>query len=71
MRSRWTAIEVGHEPWGATLVDDLYEDEQVAFKGNAKAFTRTYGFLATILLITEQIPAAVARDPAYRRCAGR
>ncbi len=30
-------------------VDDLDEDGQVDFKGKAKAFTRTYDFLATIL----------------------
>jgi len=33
----------------ALYVDDLDEDEQVDFKGKAKAFTRTYDFLATIL----------------------
>ncbi len=33
----------------ATYVRDLDEDGQVAFKGKAKAFLRTYGFLATIL----------------------
>jgi type I restriction enzyme R subunit len=33
----------------ATYNQDLDEDGQVAFKGNAKAFTRTYGFLASIL----------------------
>jgi type I restriction enzyme R subunit len=27
----------------------LDEDEQVSFKGNAKAFVRTYGFLGAIL----------------------
>ncbi|NBL00309.1 MAG: type I restriction endonuclease subunit R, partial [Erysipelotrichia bacterium] len=32
--------------------DDLSEDEQVAFKGNAKAFNRTYSFLASILPYT-------------------
>ena len=31
---------------------DLNEDGQVEFKGNAKAFTRTYGFLSSILLYT-------------------
>lgn len=30
-------------------IDDLDEDEQVGFKGSAKAFIRTYGFLASIL----------------------
>ena len=30
-------------------LDDLDEDGQVAFKGQAKAFVRTYGFLAAIL----------------------
>ena len=33
----------------AVYVDDLDEDGQVEFKGKAKAFTRTYDFLATIL----------------------
>jgi type I restriction enzyme R subunit len=33
----------------AVYVDDLDEDAQVDFKGKAKAFTRTYDFLATIL----------------------
>jgi type I restriction enzyme, R subunit len=33
----------------AVYVKDLNEDGQVDFKGNAKAFTRTYDFLATIL----------------------
>ena len=33
----------------ATYVTDLDEDGQVDFKGKAKAFTRTYDFLATIL----------------------
>ena len=31
---------------------DLNEDGQVGFKGNAKAFTRTYGFLSSILPYT-------------------
>src|SRR4030095_10940685 len=33
----------------ATYKEQLDEDEQVDFKGKAKAFTRTYGFLASIL----------------------
>jgi len=33
----------------AVYVNDLDEDQQVDFKGNAKAFARTYDFLATIL----------------------
>jgi type I restriction enzyme, R subunit len=33
----------------ATYVDTLDEDGQVAFKGKAKAFVRTYGFLASVL----------------------
>ena len=33
-------------------VDELDEDGQVAFKGNAKTFVRTYGFLASILPYT-------------------
>ncbi|TQE98605.1 MAG: type I restriction endonuclease subunit R [Spiribacter salinus] len=36
----------------ATYVADLDEDAQVDFKGKAKAFTRTYGFLASILPYT-------------------
>ena len=33
----------------AVYVNDLDEDGQVKFKGKAKAFTRTYDFLATVL----------------------
>jgi type I restriction enzyme, R subunit len=33
----------------AVYADDLSEDEQTAFKGRAKAFARTYAFLASIL----------------------
>ena len=33
----------------ATYIETLDEDAQVDFKGNAKAFVRTYGFLASIL----------------------
>jgi type I restriction enzyme R subunit len=36
----------------ATYVEDLDEDGQVDFKGKAKAFVRTYGFLATMLPYT-------------------
>jgi type I restriction enzyme, R subunit len=36
----------------ATYNEDLDEDGQVDFKGKAKAFTRTYGFLASILPYT-------------------
>ena len=36
----------------ARYKDDLDEDGQVGFKGNAKAFTRTYGFLSSILPYT-------------------
>ena len=36
----------------ATYKDQLDEDGQVDFKGKAKAFVRTYGFLATILPYT-------------------
>ncbi len=36
----------------ATYVDSLDEDGQVDFKGKAKAFVRTYGFLASILPFT-------------------
>jgi type I restriction enzyme R subunit len=36
----------------ATYKDDLDEDAQVALKGTAKAFLRTYGFLAAILPYT-------------------
>ena len=35
-----------------TYIQDLDEDGQVAFKGNAKAFVRTYGFLSCILPYT-------------------
>ena len=33
----------------SVYMDDLDEDEQVAFKSRAKSFLRTYGFLASIL----------------------
>jgi type I restriction enzyme R subunit len=33
----------------AVYLNDLDEDEQVNFKGNAKAFVRTYGFLSSVL----------------------
>ena len=36
----------------ATYVSDLDEDGQVSFKGNAKAFVRSYGFLSSILPYT-------------------
>ena len=36
----------------ARYKEDLDEDGQVGFKGNAKAFTRTYGFLSSILPYT-------------------
>ena len=36
---------------------DLDEDGQVAFKGNAKGFVRTYGFLSSVLPYT---------NPCYR-----
>src|SRR4051794_9047435 len=36
----------------ATYIDGLDEDGQVDFKGKAKAFVRTYGFLAAILPYT-------------------
>jgi type I restriction enzyme R subunit len=36
----------------ATYKDQLGEDDQVGFKGKAKAFVRTYGFLASILPYT-------------------
>jgi len=36
----------------AIYLQDLDEDQQVAFKGKAKAFTRTYAFLASILPYT-------------------
>ena len=36
----------------ANYIQDLDEDEQVDFKGKAKAFCRTYGFLASILPYT-------------------
>ena len=36
----------------ARYIEDLDEDGQVDFKGKAKAFVRTYGFLASILSFT-------------------
>jgi len=33
----------------AEYIEHLDEDDQVAFKGSAKAFVRTYGFLSAIL----------------------
>ena len=36
----------------AVYSSDLDEDAQVAFKGNAKAFVRTYAFLSSVLLYT-------------------
>ncbi|MEO1390469.1 MAG: type I restriction endonuclease [Cyanobacteria bacterium J06634_6] len=36
----------------AIYIQDLDEDEQIDFKGKAKAFCRTYGFLASILPYT-------------------
>ena len=33
----------------AGVYEDLNEEEQVSFKGSAKAFARTYGFLGAIL----------------------
>ncbi len=36
----------------ATYTANLDEDQQVDFKGKAKAFTRTYGFLAAVLPFT-------------------
>ena len=36
----------------ALYIGDLDEDGQVAFKGNAKGFVRTYGFLSSILPYT-------------------
>ena len=38
----------------AVFERDLDEDGQVAFKGNAKAFVRTYAFLSSILPYTER-----------------
>src|SRR5258708_38795677 len=40
------------DPCVAVYKADLDEDGQVDFKGKAKAFTRTYGFLAAILPYT-------------------
>ena len=37
----------------AVYLRDLDEDGQVAFKGNAKAFVRTYGFLSSVLPYTD------------------
>ena len=38
----------------ATYVDTLDEDGQVDFKGKAKAFVRTYGFLASVLPFSQR-----------------
>ena len=38
----------------ATYKDDLDEDGQVAFKGKAKAFVRTYAFLSSILTYSNE-----------------
>ena len=38
----------------AVYQSDLDEDGQVAFKGNAKAFVRTYGFLSSVLPYTRK-----------------
>lgn len=61
----------------ATYLNDLDEDGQVEFKGKAKAFLRTYGFLAMILpytnaewerlsifltLLVPKLPAPVEED---------
>lgn len=61
----------------ATYVQNLDEDQQVDFKGKAKAFIRTYGFLASILpysnasweklsiflnLLVPKLPAPVEQD---------
>ena len=39
----------------AVYLDDLDEDGQVAFKGNAKAFVRTYAFLSSVLSYTNAV----------------
>ena len=39
----------------AVYKEDLDEDGQVAFKGNAKAFVRTYGFLSCVLPYTRVV----------------
>jgi type I restriction enzyme, R subunit len=48
----------------ARYVEELDEDDQVGFKGNAKAFVRTYGFLAAILPYSnaewEKLPSSSA-----------
>jgi type I restriction enzyme R subunit len=61
----------------ATYIGDLDEDGQVDFKGKAKAFTRTYGFLSSILpytnagwerlsiflnFLTAKLPAPIEED---------
>jgi type I restriction enzyme R subunit len=61
-----------------TYIDQLDEDGQVDFKGKAKAFVRTYGFLASILpysnadweklsvflnFLIPKLPAPKAEDP--------
>ena len=57
LRSRLQGLgilrESGHEHMNGSLVVPIFdEDGQVDFKGKAKAFTRTYGFLASILPYT-------------------
>ena len=39
----------------AVYLKDLDEDGQVAFKGNAKGFVRTYGFLSSVLPYTNPV----------------
>ena len=43
----------------AIYLKDLDEDGQVAFKGNAKGFVRTYGFLSSVLPYTNPVGEAL------------
>ena len=50
----------------AVYVDRLDEDGQVDFKGKAKAFTRTYGFLSSILAYKLMLHGAKERETPLR-----
>ena len=62
-RRRWSTLYLGGadrdkldpilDACVAVYTSDLDEDGQVDFKGKAKAFVRTYGFLAAILPYTQ------------------
>lgn len=67
----------------AVYTDSLDEDQQVDFKGKAKAFCRTYDFLASITtcnnagweklsillnLLVSKLPAPIDEDLAHPSC---